>query len=75
MDEYCYPEELYCIKCDADVRADIVTKSETITRDDGLAVTFEFSAAVCPECGDELCRRDYYAQLAKAVNENSVKGV
>ena len=58
MDSYTYPDELYCIRCRADVRPRIVNKVYTFIRDTGKE-SIDYQAAVCPDCGETLCDRDY----------------
>lgn len=70
MDEYRYPDVLYCIVCDEDVDAVIEPKQEKSIGDDGKEIVIDYTVAICPVCGKELCRRDYYRAIAKAVSDH-----
>lgn len=70
IEEYKYPDILYCIACNEDVEPEIVTLTHELEREDGLRFTFEYPVAVCPTCGSELCRRGFDYAYAKAVIEH-----
>ena len=56
-DHYEYPDDLYCIQCDEDVKPAIEERTEQLLKD-GKDVILPYSAAVCPKCGSLLCDRD-----------------
>lgn len=56
-DCYKYPDELYCIRCDADVKPVLEDRVEEMEQN-GKPVKIPWKAAVCPVCGSLLCDRD-----------------
>ena len=75
MDEYVYPDELYCIKCDKDVEPVIESRTERLVRticDKDVPVDASYKVALCPNCGDVLCDRDFDWAIVRIARKDGV---
>ena len=69
---YEYPDKLYCIYCDKDVKPEIDDRIDKYEYDTGLKLEAPCKIAICPKCGKLLCEKDAdYAllRLARFVDE------
>ena len=67
MNNYEYPNVLYCIVCDLDVKPKIEIAKDTAEHESGQKISFEYKVAVCPNCGNVLCSRDKDFAFVKAI--------
>ncbi|MBR6982176.1 MAG: hypothetical protein IKH75_01360 [Ruminococcus sp.] len=75
MNHYEYPNELYCIGCDLDVKTKIETVTETAIHESGKKISYEYKVAVCPNCGNVLCSRDKEFAFVNAIEHFKEGGV
>ena len=65
---YEYKPEYYCDRCKADVRPNIVLKSQVMKNLKTVSeLTVEYRAVECPICGKTLCEREFDYAFIKAV--------
>ncbi len=75
MNRYEYPKELYCIQCDQDVGVRIEFRNESVMNDAGMTIDFDYTVAVCPNCGNVLCSRDKDFAFVQAIESFRKGGV